>query len=58
MSHGLSSIKAGYKDEKEEMSENNIEVYTLGKDSGFTKMSDEMVREKIMDLEQWKTNNS
>ena len=42
--HGLSAIKSGYRDEKEEMSENNVEISILGKDEGFRNLKESEVK--------------
>jgi 20S proteasome alpha/beta subunit len=42
--HGLRAIKAGYKDEKEEMSAKNVEVYVLDKEEAFRVVCPEVIQ--------------
>lgn len=48
--HGLSSIKTGYRDEKEEMTEKNIEV-SLINEHGFRTLSEQEIKHYIQGLE-------
>lgn len=48
--HGLSSIKTGYRDEKEEMTEKNIEV-SLINEHGFRTLSEQEIKNYIQGLE-------
>ena len=41
---GLKAIKSGYKDEKEEMSGKNVEVYTLSPEEGLVKAEEEVIQ--------------
>ena len=47
--HGLASIKAGYRDEKEEMSEKNIEV-SLINEHGFKTLDQHELKQYLEDL--------
>ena len=42
--HGLRAIKSGYRDEKEEMSEMNVEVSVLDRENGFMELNKEKVK--------------
>jgi len=48
--HGLSSIKTGYRDEKEDMTEKNIEV-SLINEHGFRTLSEQEIKNYIQGLE-------
>ena len=48
--HGLRAIKSGYKDEKEEMSGKNIEVYALDREEEMRMVSSEVVGTYIDNL--------
>lgn len=48
---GLKAIKSGYKDEKEDLSGKNVEVYTLSPEDGFTKVEEEVIQALIDSLE-------
>ena len=48
--HGLRAIKSGYKDEKEEMSGKNIEVYALDREEEMRMVSSEVVETYIDNL--------
>ena len=48
--HGLKAIKSGYKDEKEEMSGKNIEVYALDRQEALRLVSPEVVQTYISQL--------
>ena len=45
--HGLKAIKAGYKEENEDMSGKNIEVYGLDQEKGFHQIDEEVVQTYI-----------
>ena len=51
--HGLSAIKAGYRDEPEDMSEKNVEVATVGLNSDFKVLKKDEIKvflEKLKDF--------
>jgi 20S proteasome subunit alpha 6 len=52
--HGLAAIKAGYRDEAEEMSEKNIELSVLTRGTGFSHFGKEELRHKIDNLANFK----
>ena len=54
---GLAAIKAGYRDEAEEMSDKNIEVSLLSKRFGFTHLPREDLKDKLEKLATFKPEN-
>jgi 20S proteasome subunit alpha 6 len=54
--HGLMAIKSGYRDEKEEMSENNIEISVLDK-HGFRNLNENDVKIFLEKLNDFKPEN-
>ena len=54
--HGLSAIKAGYREKKEEMSENNVEVATITKE-GFKLLETSQLKEYLNNLSNFKPEN-
>jgi 20S proteasome subunit alpha 6 len=55
--HGLSAIKSGYRDEKEEMTENNIEISVLSKQGGFNNLNTNEVKDYLQKLNDFKPDN-
>lgn len=50
--HGLASIKAGYRDEKEEMSEKNIEI-SLINEYGFKSLDQDEIKQYLEESEKF-----
>lgn len=55
--HGLSAIKAGYRDEKEEMSENNIEISVLSPEGKFSSLNSESLKGYLQRLNDFNPEN-
>lgn len=51
--HGLASIKAGYRDEKEEMTEKNVEI-SLINEHGYKTLDQEEIKQYMEELENFK----
>ena len=54
---GISAIKAGYRDEKEELSENNLEVAILTKDKGYKILSKDELAHYLQELPNFRPEN-
>ena len=54
---GMSAVKAGYRDEKEELSENNLEVALLTKNKGYRILSKEELAHYLQELPNFKPEN-
>ena len=55
--HGLAAIKAGYRDEKEEMSESNIEISVLNPEEGFKNLNNQEVKDYLTKLNDFNPDN-